>query len=303
MLGLFRDNIDNYSALLDAVTVRRLKGDGKAIIAGSIPEAIWDECCASIGELNISFDQMMIYCHKVSGYIPVCNATLEDFAVDGISSLAAEVEYNLMVAIAYALDKAIVYGDGIRMPLGFVSSLPMTANPINATQSWPSMASKNVAKVSGTGVELFKNFIKATAAGKKHTARDGVTYLMSEDTWKSIIVPESLAINAAGAMVAASGNTFPALGGNVIFLDFIPSGDIVGGYLKNYILAERAGLQVNMSEHVLFLQDNTVFKATARYDGSPIVPFRDSFFAINVKNVNPATTISFPPAPTSTVNP
>lgn len=296
MMGFIRDSIDDYSALLSAIDMRSIRGDGKAVIAGEIPEAVWTECCAKINELSIDFSAMYIYCHKVAGYIPVCNATLEDFGGwGGIPMLAAEIEYNLLKAIAYSLNKAVVYGDGVHMPLGFVSSLPMTANPVNSTESWVNLKTTNVVSVSGAGLELFQKIMRAVGAAKRHTATRGLTWLMNETTWNTSIAPESLAINSAGTMVAASNSTFPILGGNIIFLDFIPDGDIVGGYLDNYLLAERKGIQFAGSEHVFFLEDNTVFKATARYDGTPIPPFRDSFFAINVKGGTPAVTATFAP--------
>ncbi len=58
-----------------------------------------------------------------------------------------------------------------------------------------------------------------------------------------------------------------------------------------------------MSEHVFFLQNNTVYKATARYDGSPVVPFRDSFFALNVKGGTPQTSATFAPDRANEVSP
>lgn len=305
MMGFIRDSIDDYSALLSAIDMRSIRGDGKAVIAGEIPEAVWTECCANINQLSIDFSAMYVYCHKVAGYIPVCNATLEDFGGwGGIPMLAAEIEFNLLKAIAYSLNKAIIYGDGVHMPLGFVRSLTMTANPINPSETWTDLSATNVQSISGPpsveGKELFQAIMRAVGAAKRRTATRGLTWLMNETTWNTSIAPESLAINAAGTMVAASNSTFPILGGNIIFLDFIPDGDIIGGYLDNYLLVERKGIQFAGSEHVFFLEDNTVFKATARYDGTPIPPFRDSFFAINVKGGTPATTATFAP---DTANP
>ena len=302
-MGLIRDSIDDFSKILKYVNYRYLNGDGKAIIAGAIPEAVWTEVCGKINELEIDFSDMNIYCHKVAGYIPVCNANLEDFDISGISSLAAEIEYNILKGIGLALDKAIIYGDGIHMPLGFVSSLKMTKNPIKSDETWKDLSPTNVQKVTGTGANLFKAIMKAVSASKKHTATSRRVFIMNETTWDNIIAPESLAINASGMMVAAADSTFPIIGGDIIFLSFIPDGDIVGGYLENYILAERAGIKMAMSEHVFFLEDNTVFKATARFDGLPVTPFRDSFFAINVENKAPTLTMEFAPDKANAVEP
>jgi len=72
----------------------------------------------------------------------------------------------------------------------------------------------------------------------------------------------------------------PIIGGDVVELDFIPDNVIIGGYGSLYMLAEREGVTLAMSEHVQFIEDNTVFKGIARYDGRPV--FGEAFVAINI---------------------
>ena len=83
----------------------------------------------------------------------------------------------------------------------------------------------------------------------------------------------------------------PVIGGAIEVLSFIPDNVIVSGYFDLYILAERAGQKFASSEHVRFLQDRTVFKGTARYDGAPVIA--EGFVAIGIKNTDPATTATF----------
>ena len=83
----------------------------------------------------------------------------------------------------------------------------------------------------------------------------------------------------------------PIIGGDIVLLDFIPDGDIIGGYGSLYLLAERAGTTLAQSEHVRFIEDQTVFKGTARYDGTPV--FGEGFVGINIKNAAPTTTMTF----------
>jgi len=68
----------------------------------------------------------------------------------------------------------------------------------------------------------------------------------------------------------------------IIILPFIPDGDIVGGYGELYLLGERAGATFAVSEHAQFIEDNTIFKGTARYDGTPVIA--EAFIAINIEN-------------------
>lgn len=297
-ISYIRDSVIDYSVLLKHIDLTRARGSAKIPLAGPIPEAIWTDCCATLNELDISFDIMYLDCWKVGGFIPVCNATLEDFGgVGGLPTLASEIEYNLLKAIGKALDRAILYGTGTKMPLGAISALAMASNPRDPSDKlWSGALNANIKSISGDGLELFKNIMIASAVAKRHGA-SGITWAMNENTWNTRIVPESLQVNSAGAMVAVSGRTFPVLGGTVEFLDedIIKDGDIVGGYFGNYKLLERYGIQMARSEHYRFIQDLTFFKATARYDGSPITSFRDSFFAFNVNGGTPATSSTFPP--------
>jgi len=83
----------------------------------------------------------------------------------------------------------------------------------------------------------------------------------------------------------------PVVGGAVELLDFIPDNNIIGGYGQRYLLAERAGTTLAQSEHVRFLQDQTVFKGTARYDGTPAIA--ESFVLIGIGGTTPATSVTF----------
>ena len=93
----------------------------------------------------------------------------------------------------------------------------------------------------------------------------------------------------------------PVVGGDIVELNFIPEGDIVFGYMGLYLLAERAGTHISQSEHARFIEDQTVFKGTARYDGIPAIP--EGFAVYNVSKAPTTSGITFagqkaPEAPT-----
>jgi HK97 family phage major capsid protein len=83
----------------------------------------------------------------------------------------------------------------------------------------------------------------------------------------------------------------PAIGGDIVELDFIPDDNIIAGYGELYLLAERAGMKMASSEHAMFVEDKTVYKATARYDGMPVIA--EGFVVIGINNVTPTTTMAF----------
>ena len=79
---------------------------------------------------------------------------------------------------------------------------------------------------------------------------------------------------------------------SIIELNFIPDDNIAFGYLDMYLLAERAGTTLGQSEHVRFLEDQTVFKGTARYDGMPVIA--EAFGLMSITATAPETTVDFP---------
>ena len=69
---------------------------------------------------------------------------------------------------------------------------------------------------------------------------------------------------------------------------------IIGGFFDLYLLGERAGAKFAQSEHVFFIQDQTAFKGTARYDGQPVIP--EGFVVIGLEGTTPdATAVAFAP--------
>ena len=102
-----------------------------------------------------------------------------------------------------------------------------------------------------------------------------------------------MSVNAAGVIVSGIDGTMPIVGGVAEVLDFIPDNVIVGGYGSLYYLAERQETRIASSEHALFLQDQTVYKGTARYDGKPVVP--EGFVVIGIKGVTPTAEMTFAP--------
>nr|DAY50036.1 MAG TPA: major capsid protein [Caudoviricetes sp.] len=291
LIGILRENIHNYSKLLNMVWNRRIKGQARVSVAGTIPEAVWTEACATLNELDFGFNVIELEGYKVGGYIPICNATLEDASdID----LYNEIMYMLAQAIGLALDKAILYGTGKKMPLGIVTRLAQKAKPENypaKAREWKDLSTTNILQVAGkTPTELYGDLIvKASAADSKYST--GRKFWAMNDKTYAMLQSKILAFNAAGALVSGVNNALPIINGEVATLPFIPDGDIIGGYSDLYVLAERAGITLAASEHVRFIEDDTVFKGTARYDGTPAIA--EGFVLLNIDGKEPTTAIEF----------
>lgn len=292
-LGFLRQNVENYSKLYKHVTVRPVSGTGREVIMGSVPEGVWTECCGALNELNMVFNDAEVDCYKVGGFFKVCNAVLEDSDLD----LAAELLDAIGQAIGLALDKAILYGRNTsansKMPLGIVSRLAQTSQPASypaTARPWADLHTSNIKTTNNTGVQLFQDLIVNAGAAKGKYARGGKVWVMNETTY-TYLQAQALSINAAGAIVSGMNGTMPIVGGVIEVLDFIPDNVIIGGYFELYLLAERGGAKFAQSEHAFFIQDQTAFKGTARYDGQPVIP--EAFVALGVKNTTPDASMTF----------
>lgn len=294
MLGLLRENIMEYSKLYKHVNVRSIRGEGRQLIMGTIPEAIWTDCCANLNELTLAFNDLEMDCYKVGGYFAVCNANIEDSDID----LANELLTALGQAIGLALDKAILYGRNAsgtqKMPQGIVSRLVQTAAPTGypaTARAWADLHTSNVKTIANTvtGAALISAIVEAFGAAKGKYSRGEKVWVMNETTYTALMAA-TIATTADGRIVAGVSDVMPVVGGVIEVLNFIPDNVIIAGYFDLYTLAERAGQKFAQSEHVRFLQDQTVFKGTARYDGAPAIA--EGFVAIGIKGTTPNATMS-----------
>lgn len=294
-LGLIRENVTEYSKLYKHVAVRRIAGDGRVLIMGTVPEAIWTDCCANLNELTIGFNDLEMACWKVGGYFAICNANAEDSDID----LASEVLNALGQAIGLALDKAILYGRNAattqKMPQGIVSRLVQTDEPTGypaTARAWVDLHTTNIKTIANTyqGEALFQQLALASGAAKGRYSRGEKVWIMNETTYTALVAA-AMAIDASGAIVSGVNGVMPVIGGVIEVLSFIPDNVVIGGYFDLYVLAERAGSRFASSEHVRFLQDQTVYKGVARYDGAPAIA--EAFVAIGIGGVTPNATMAF----------
>lgn len=291
MLELLRENIEEYSKLYKHVRVQSVPGKARQTIQGTIPEAVWTEMNAAINELSLVFNDAEVDGYKVAGYMVINNAVLKDSDID----LASTIITSLGQSIGLALDKAILYGTSKKMPTGVVTRLAQATKPEtypDTAREWKNLSSSNIVSIAAAkkGVDLFKEIVIASGNAKGKYSTGNRFWAMNETT-KTKLVAEALSFNAAGAIATGMGDTMPIVGGAIETLDFIPDNVIVGGYGDLYLLAEREGAQITQSEHVKFLEDQTVYKGLARYDGLPVIA--EGFVAIGILGTTPTADMTF----------
>ena len=295
-LDLISENMYRYSKLLNRVRVRTLTGEARQTIAGTVPEAVWTEMCGAINELTFVFNQITLDGYKVAGFIPVCNSLLED-TVSNLD-LASWIIEMISEAIGLAEDKAILYGKGsaAHMPLGIVTRLAQENKPSDYpanAPAWVNLKTTNIQKINGdsmTGAEFWSAL--TVAAGNTYTkySRGNQFWAMNSKT-RAKLMAKAITFTAAGDIVANIYGTLPVITGDIDVLEFIPDGDIIGGYGDLYLWVDRASMQIESDRSVQFIQDNTVFRGKARADGAPVIP--GAFVAININNTEVTTVMDF----------
>lgn len=291
-LDLIAQNMYRYSKLLNRVRVRNVSGEARQTIAGTVPEAVWTEMCAAINELTFAFNQITLDGYKVAGFVPVCNSLLEDNDVN----LASWIVEMLSESIGLAMDKAILYGKGTGMPLGIVTRLAQQSAPANYpanAPAWEDLHTSNIKQIGGdsvTGAAFWAALVEATGNTFTRYSRGEQFWAMNSKTYAKL-KSKLITFTGTGDIVANIFGVLPIVNGDVDILEFMPDGDIVGGYGDLYLLAMRSGMTIESSREVQFIQDNTVYKAKQRADGQPIIP--GAFVAININNVAVTTVMDF----------
>ena len=293
-LDLVAENMYRYSKLLNRVRVRNVRGEARQTIAGTVPEAVWTEMCGAINELTFVFNQITLDGYKVAGFVPVCNSILEDNDIN----LASWIVEMLSESIGLAMDKAILYGKGSasKMPLGIVTRLAQQNQPSDYpanAPAWVDLHTTNILQIGGedvTGAAFWSALMTATGATYTRYNRGTMFWAMNSKTY-ALLKSKLITFTATGDIVANLFGSLPIVTGDIDVLEFIPDGDIIGGYGDLYLLAMRSGMTIESSREVQFIQDNTVFKGKQRADGQPIIP--GAFVAININNEAVTTTMDF----------
>jgi HK97 family phage major capsid protein len=292
VLELLRDNLEQFSKLARFVTVKRVNGTARQNILGAAPEGVWMEATGALNELDMSLNQIEVDGYMVGGIIWVHNTLLEDSDI----ALGSEIMSQLGAAIGKAVDRAILFGTGTKTPVGIATRLAQTSAPSNwgtYAPAWTDLHTSNVLKLNidgTTGATFYASLIAALGVAKPNYTDGRAFWVMNRKTHIKLMT-KALAFDAAAALLAGVNNQMPIIGGEIVELELMGDNTIIGGYGSAYLLAERAGAQIESSEHAKFQQLMTGFRGYARYDGMPV--FGEAFVIVNFANADAATTSTF----------
>ena len=295
LMQILRDLTYQNSKLWPYVHSESIRGHSRQNIVGTGAEAVWTEMLANINEISLDFTQLEMDGYMLAGYMAISNAVLQD---DADLQLLTSILNAMGEANARALDKAIVYGTGKKMPVGFVTRLAAETTPTwwnNDQGEFTDLHTSHILKLdidSTSGAAFFGTLVEALGIADPKYSDGRVFWVMNRKTHIRLMA-KALAFNAAAAITAGINNTFPIVGGDIVELEFMADNDIAGGFGSLMRMAEREGLSIASSDIPLFLRNMTVYRSIGRYDGKPARG--EAFVMVNFHNTAPTTSISFAP--------
>ncbi len=203
--------------------------------------------------------------------IGLCYAT--DELLDDAAVLETVITQGFSDEFGFLLDDAIVSGTGAGMPLGILNSGCLVTQAKEAGQA--------------NDTVILENFVKMFSRMPARNRRNAAWFI--NQAVEPQLFTLSLAVGTGGGPVYMPGGGVSAspysslFGRPVIPIEQCSAlgdlGDVIFADLGAYVLAEKGGIKSDMSIHVRFIHDESVFRFVLRVDGQPslasaITPFK-----------------------------
>lgn len=191
------------------------------------------------------------------------------YATDELMTDAAALESFIRQAFpgefGFQLDDAIINGGGGAQPLGVLNSGALVSVSKEAGQAGSTILAENI-------INMYSRMFASSL--------DRAEWFVNQNTIPQLFTL-SLAVGTGGVplfMPAGGIGNQPynmLLGRPIVPIEQCASlgtvGDIIfADFGRGYVLAQKSGIQADMSIHVQFLQDESVFRFILRVDGQPV---------------------------------
>jgi len=194
--------------------------------------------------------------------IGLCYAT--DELLQDASALEGVIRQGFISEFGFLLDDAIINGTGAAQPLGILNAGCLVSVTKETGQKAATIVAENIIKMYSR--------IFASSLGN-------AVWLINQNTLPQLYML-SVAVGTGGAPIFVPQNSMSnspynqLLGRPIIPIEQAATlgtvGDIIFADLGGYLLAEKGGIQSDMSIHVRFLYDESVFRFVLRVDGQPV---------------------------------
>ena len=220
----------------------------------------WEEEAALKTGTKPKFRKIELHLKKLIG---LCYAT--DELLQDAAALESVIREGFVSEFGFLLDDAIINGTGAGQPLGILSAGCLVSVTKETGQTAATVVAENVIKMYS---RIFAS------------SRPSSVWLINQNIEPQLFTM-SLAVGTGGVPIympagGLSGQPYGTLFGRpVIAIEQAATlgtqGDIIFADLANgYILAEKGGIQADMSIHVRFIYDESVFRFVLRCDGQPV---------------------------------
>ena len=222
--------------------------------------AYWKDEAALKVATNPKFRMIELNLKKLIG---LCYAT--DELLGDATALEGFIKQAFIAEFGFQIDDAIINGTGAGQPLGVLNSAALVSVAKEAGQAKETVIAQNV-------INMYSRLFA--------TSRPNAVWLINQNIEPQLFTM-SIAVGTGGIPIympagGLSGQPYGTLLGRpVIAIEQAATlgtvGDILFGDFGNgYILAEKGGVQTDMSIHVQFLYDESVFRFVLRADGQPV---------------------------------
>jgi len=195
--------------------------------------------------------------------IGLCYAT--DELLDDAAALEGFIRSAFPGEFGFLTDDAIINGTGAGQPLGILNSGSLVSVAKQTGQAAATVVYENVLKMYS---RMFASSLNRAE------------WFINQSVWVQL-AQMSLAVGTGGVPVfmpanGAAGQPYATLFGRpIVPLEQCAAlgtvGDIIfGDFGGGYILATKGGIKADMSIHIRFLYDESVFRFVLRIDGQPV---------------------------------
>ena len=220
----------------------------------------WEEEAAEKTASKPKFRKIELNLKKLIG---LCYAT--DELLQDAAALEGVIRQGFISEFGFLLDDSIVNGTGAGQPLGILNAGCLVSVSKEAGQKAATILAENV-------IKMYSRLFAAS--------RPNAVWLINQNIEPQLFTM-SLAVGTGGIPIympagGLSGQPYGTLFGRpVIAIEQAATlgtvGDIIFADLPGgYILAEKGGIQADMSIHVRFVYDESVFRFVLRVDGQPV---------------------------------
>lgn len=248
-IGILYDKTYKKSKLLPLVDVVNAKGTGKFLVDVSAPDFVWTEKCADIPELTMAaLGTLELDRYALGGYVPVCNAIIEDAMID----VATYILDKMAEGKAKAIDAAILSGLGSdsNQPEGILTKVTNAA------------AAHDLEGIMAAAVEIGSN-------NDDDVEIDEVTLVMNPTDFYKYVKPATYQVDNNAKVVSMAPTDFKQLpdGTPVVLTKRIEAGTSLMGAFKSYKWRNAKNDTVQVLKELRALNRQTLFLLDGAHDG------------------------------------